>query len=212
MNQLELNSIDGAFQSDFQAIAIIKTDEITDDNRDDIESAIESIVETISSSYLEYAEENTDYADGYDCLVSEACHGDIFNRVKEEIADTCKLSIEAVEVLEDSIDLRESAYEWKCESMYSSGTILELESFGIGEIENQVELSTIQSMLEDSEDGYLISTEDIKSILTSCSEAYSVDSDCFLTYCNSDNRWSAILPVEACKELITEGIIDYLSK
>jgi hypothetical protein len=178
---------------------------------DEISEAIERVIDSLTESQTEYFEESEDFVSGYDCLLSEAYHPDIFNRCKDEISEVCKLPLEALEVLEDWIDLRESAYEWKCFPMFSSGSILELEAFNIGEQEVEVPYSTIQDLLKSNEE-LEVPIEAVEAIVRHTSGAYSCQSGSFFIYCNSDCHWTAILPVEACKELITASIIAYLSK
>jgi len=123
-----------------------------EDRHDREVTIVSDLLDTFGKWAEEYCTENTDYADGYDCIISENQHewiahvrewienehGDIYGHT--DFDDYVEEIVEKVcDGLDDSSDY-EPEYAYSDYSAYSGDGCC-LGSFGIGEFEDQIEIN-----------------------------------------------------------------------
>jgi len=185
---------------------------------DNKREAIEATLQEIEDWSEEYHCTHEDSGSNYAHLVAEGYHPDQSERLLQEIKDSemmfsedinkddlNKLTAEWIEEhLQDLIDDPEMRPGHIFIPSYTDAFIVD--SFPVGEIEEQVEFTTIIETIE-RDHGITVTREDIKQVIQedrSCAtlDRWNEDSDHFYMYINTDSVWYAVIPVSLVEERI----------
>jgi len=180
--------------------------------------AIETTLQQIEEWSEEYHCTHEDSGSNYAHLVAEGYHSDQYDRLLQEIKDSetmfsgdidrddlSKLTVEWIqEELQDLIDDPEMRPGHIFVPSYTDAFIVD--SFPVGEIEEQIEFTTMIETIE-RDHGISVTREDIKQVIQedqSCAtlDRWNEDSDHFYMYINTDSVWYAVIPVSLVEEKI----------
>jgi hypothetical protein len=187
---------------------------------DNKRQAIETTLQEIENWSEEYHCTHEDSGSNYAHLVAEGYHADQYDRLLQEIKDSetmfsgeinredlSKLTAEWIEEeLQDLIDDPEMRPGHIFIPSYTDAFIVD--AFPVGEIEEQIEFTTIIETIE-RDHGITVTREDIKQVIQenrSCAtlDYYREDSDHFYMYISTDAVWYAVIPVLLVEEKIKE--------
>ena len=182
--------------------------------------AIKEALEQIEQSSEEYHCTHEDSGSNYAHLVAEGYHADQYDRLLQEIKDSemmfsadinkddlSKITVEWIEEhLQDLIDDPEMRPGHIFVPSYTD--VFVVDSFPVGEIEEQIEFTTMIEIVE-RDYGIIVTKEEIKEVIQedgSCAslDRWNEDSDHFYMYIDTDAVWYAVIPVSLVEEKIKE--------
>ena len=185
-----------------------------DNKREAIETTLQQIEEWSEEYHCTHEDSGSNYAH----LVAEGYHPDQSERLLQEIQDSetmfsgeinrddlNKLTVEWIqEELQDLIDDPEMRPGHIFVPSYTDAFIVD--SFPVGEIEEQIEFTTMIETIE-RDHGITVTREDIKQVIQedrSCAtlDRWNENSDHFYMYINTDAVWYAVIPVSLVEERI----------
>lgn len=199
-----------------------KEQTMEDNKRQAIEATLQQIEEWSEEYHCTHEDSGSNYAhlvaEGYDLMFF--FHPDQYDRLLQEIKDSemmfsadinkddlSKITVEWIEEhLQDLIDDPEMRWGHIFVPSYTDAFIVD--SFPVGEIEEQIEFTTMIETIE-RDYGITVTVEEIKQVIKedrSCAtlDYCREDSDHFYMFINTDAVWYAVIPVSLVEERIKE--------
>lgn len=162
---------------------------------------LNEFLENYINEYQEYQETHTDAGNNYSHMPREGswCYNNCDDRLKTFIIDK---EIDTKELDFDTIsDLVLDNFAMVSNHMFSSikEDVFYIASYPVGEIENQIELSTIK---ENTGNNWTLKR--LKAVALKVECTLKVDRDSVCTYSVSDIYWSAQIDANSIQELIND--------